>query len=184
MSELVICPFCEKGIESDSYFCDQCGEKLRVCTKGHGFRKGKICSQCGTRLVEAQAASVQPENKEEAVAIASNTTVPAEKATRIIPQKANPQFLVGKSINAKLVLKNGAIIGRRTGEYIDTFCSQGYVSGTHAKIQRNNNGSWEIIDLESTNGTFVNGKQIATQQPVIINIGDEIAFYDTKFIVE
>ena len=138
MSELVSCPFCDKEIENDSYFCDQCGEKLKLCPKGHGFKKGKICSQCGRTLVEA------------------HTFI-----------KESPVRDVVKS-----------------GDYIDTFCSLGYVSGTHAKLQKNSSGNWVIIDLNTTNGTFVNGKQIAPDNPVVINVGDEIALYDTKFIVE
>lgn len=191
MSNIVSCPFCENDIEDDSFYCDQCGEKLKICTKGHGFRKGKICTQCGSHLIEAITASSeqnqkpeQPLEKKSETNLENTTTTTVESTIRNIPPKAKPQFLVGKSINAKLILKDGAVIGRRTGEYIDTFSSQGYVSGTHAKIQLNNNGCWEIIDLDSTNGTFVNGNQIKPQQSVMINMGDEIAFYSTKFIVE
>ncbi len=165
MSELVSCPFCDKEIENDSYFCDQCGEKLKLCPKGHGFKKGKICSQCGCTLVEAH-------------------TFIKESPVRDVVKSVTPQYLVGKTLSAKLLLKEGAIIGRRSGDYIDTFCSLGYVSGTHAKLQKNSSGNWVIIDLNSTNGTFVNGKQIAPDNPVVINVGDEIALYDTKFIVE
>lgn len=53
------------------------------------------------------------------------------------------------------VLKNGAIIGRTNGDYVDVFGRCQYVSGTHAKVVQNSDGSWLLSDLGSTNGTKV-----------------------------
>ncbi|WP_286880349.1 FHA domain-containing protein [Proteiniphilum sp. UBA7639] len=192
MPELVKCPLCGKEIEADSFYCDQCGEELKLCGNGHGFKKGKVCSQCGQPLVKAKFApnnksQTEPDNS----VVTHNTAVEptqtdnsSQKTIRLTPTKAKPQFMVGKSINARLPIKEGAVIGRRTGDYVSTFASQGYVSGTHARIQANADGDYEIIDLDSTNGTFVNGSQIAPNKPTAIHTGDEIAFYDTTFIIE
>lgn len=199
MSELAKCPHCNKEIESDSFYCDQCGEALKLCKNGHGFKKGKICSHCGNPLVEASKASMESqkektienlnrENLTERISEKHNTepsqSNTSEKTIRNAKAKSEAEFFVGKNINAKLKLIDGAIVGRRTGDYISTFSSQGYVSGTHAKFQRNSNGKWEIVDLNSTNGTFVNGVHISPETPVVISIGDEISFYDTTFIIE
>jgi len=192
MPELVKCPFCGKEIEADSFYCDQCGEGLKVCGNGHGFKKGKVCSQCGQPLAEAKHAIGNKSRPAHHNSIATHNTAvgptqadnDSQKTIRQIPTKSKPQFMTGKSINARLPIKEGAVIGRRTGDYVSTFASQGYVSGTHARIQANADGDYEIIDLDSTNGTFVNGTQIPPNQPVVINVGDEIAFYDTTFIIE
>lgn len=53
------------------------------------------------------------------------------------------------------VLKNGAIIGRTAGDYVNVFGCCQYVSGTHAKVVQNSDGSWLLSDLGSTNGTKV-----------------------------
>lgn len=48
------------------------------------------------------------------------------------------------------------------------------VSRRHAEIQWVGEG-YSILDLESTNGTWVNGKRIAPGQPVRLKDGDHVA---------
>ena len=203
---LVKCPFCSKEIENDSFYCDQCGEELRVCPSGHGFKKGKICSECGTKLVEAKNAAdnqaqpvaappLQPQAVETQLPntyqtppvavenVSQNATETAEKTIRPAAQPAEPKYLISDTLNARLELRNGAIIGRKTGDYINVFGNQDYVSRTHARVQKNNAGYWEIVDLDSANGTFLNGQQLAPNQPAAFKIGDTIAFYNIKFLV-
>ena len=105
------CPYCNKEIESDSLYCDQCGQELRICTHGHGFKRGKICSECGKPLILAKDVS--------------HTKAPTKQQT------VEPKHLVNNTLNARLQLLDGAVIGRRTGNYVDVFGSQGYVSGSH-----------------------------------------------------
>ena len=212
MAELVKCPICGQMIESDSYYCDQCGELLKICPDGHGFKKGKICGACGKTLVEAKSkdlkqtqsidtASAKPvaqeakpvfqEAKPAAQTVNSATQdskpkameVPLTDKTQAVQTK-QPRHMVNRLFNLSLDLKEGAIIGRKMGEYVVYFANQPYVSGTHAQLQKLSNGDWQIMDLNSTNGTFVNGKRLNPHQPETIRIGDEIAFYDYKFIVE
>ena len=173
--EIVKCPFCRKEIEKDSFYCDQCGEELKVCISGHGFKKGKVCSDCGTKLVEAKNAQtgLTPSSVQQDTKQVHSTTAYTE-----------PKYLISKTLNVRLELKNGAVIGRRTGDYTHVFGNQGYVSGTHARVQINSAGMWEIIDLGSSNGTFLNGKMLVADQPTAFTIGDIIAFYDLNFVVE
>lgn len=162
--ELLRCPFCDKEIESDSFYCDQCGQELRICSHGHGFKKGKICTECGNPLTAAKDA--------------------ASPVVRPDVQPIEPKFLVNNALNARLQLLDGAVIGRRAGNYVHVFGSQSYVSGTHARLQRNGTGDWEITDLDSTNGTFLNDVRLVSQYPTPFKTGDTIAFYDLRFIVE
>lgn len=55
------------------------------------------------------------------------------------------------------------------------------VSRTHANIIYKN-GSYFIVDLNSTNNTFVNGQQIAANQEVRLNVNDKIKLSDEEFI--
>lgn len=52
------------------------------------------------------------------------------------------------------------------------------VSRRHAKLVRLGNGLTYIVDLSSTNGTLVNGKQVEPLEHVRINIGDRIELGD------
>ncbi|MCX7801368.1 MAG: FHA domain-containing protein, partial [Fimbriimonadales bacterium] len=58
-----------------------------------------------------------------------------------------------------------------------------YCSGRHAEL-RIDEGLIRIIDLESTNGTWVNGVRIGPNQPREIKIGDEMRFGNTVLRVE
>ncbi|MDR1756113.1 MAG: FHA domain-containing protein [Culturomica sp.] len=217
--ELVKCPFCGQEIESDSFYCDQCGEELKLCPAGHGFKKGKVCSACGTELVEAKNAAndpaapvsapspapdVKPQSADTAQppitqpqtttagqqppvasqpSVAAEQPVAPEKTVRAAAPQTEPKSLVSTALNARLELKDGAVIGRRAGDYVHVFGTQGYVSGTHARLQKNGAGNWEIVDLDSSNGTFLNGQKLAAHQPAAFKLGDTIAFYDLKFTV-
>ena len=212
--DLVKCPFCGKDIENDSYYCDQCGEGLKICPSGHGFRKGKICNQCGDKLVDAkifnsnqappspspapaaamsppQATEARPQqpfvNMQPSPQVSNVAPQPAgdpEKTVRPTAASAEPKYLVSNALNARLELKNGAVIGRRAGDYINTFANQGYVSGTHARLQKNPTGAWEIVDLDSSNGTYLNRQKLTAHQPAAFKVGDTLAFYDLTFVVE
>ncbi|MCL2154612.1 MAG: FHA domain-containing protein, partial [Leptospirales bacterium] len=99
------------------------------------------------------------------------------------PLPAEPKYLISDTLNARLELRNGAIIGRKTGDYINVFGNQDYVSRTHARLQKNDAGDWEIVDLDSANGTFLNEQQLTPNQPAAFQIGDTITFYNIKFLV-
>ncbi len=188
--DLVKCPFCDKEIESDSFFCDQCGKELMVCPVGHGFKKNKMCNECGKPLATAKSKqAVSPAHLEksqvmEAPVEKEKAPQASESTIRQVVQPKVPQFLVSKELNASLPLQDGAVIGRKTGNYLHIFSTQGYVSGTHARLHRKKSGEWEIVDLDSTNGTFLNGVQLIPNQSAPFSLGDTIAFYDLKFIVE
>jgi hypothetical protein len=191
---MINCPFCQQEIEKDSFFCDQCGKELKVCPNGHGIKKGNFCGECQTRLVEAKnaVADVQTSHSDAATTVhnAQSSSSPvepkaeAEKTVRPSAPQQKPKNLVSTALNARLEIKDGGIIGRRAGDYVGVFGSQAYVSGTHARLQMNAAGDWEVVDLDSSNGTFLNGVQLSPQKPYTFKVGDTIAFYDIKFIVE
>ncbi|HYI23843.1 MAG TPA: FHA domain-containing protein [Thermomicrobiales bacterium] len=49
----------------------------------------------------------------------------------------------------------------------------GFVSGSHAEIMFDQ-GAWWVVDLDSTNGTFVNGRPVHTRMPIAN--GDSVQF--------
>ena len=73
-------------------------------------------------------------------------------------------------------------IGR--AEYNDVVVSDLSVSSAHAKIQLRE-GIWMLVDLESTNGSFVDGEQVDGEAPLapgaLIRFGDvSLVFEPTK----
>ncbi len=63
------------------------------------------------------------------------------------------------------------IIGRDVRVHVPV--TDKYVSRRHARIFYRD-GSWFIEDLDSSNGTIVNGENIKGKGPVRLNDGDEI----------
>lgn len=67
-------------------------------------------------------------------------------------------------------------IGRDAGN--DVVLDAPDVSHEHARIVRSG-GEWRVVDLGSTNGTFINGKRV---QQGALQIGDLIAFGPDAFL--
>lgn len=75
-----------------------------------------------------------------------------------------------------LLVRNGSLKGQRLAirtpvvnigraDYNDLVLPDESVSTTHAKLQRRE-GVWVVVDLDSTNGTFVDGDQIKGEVPL------------------
>jgi len=67
-------------------------------------------------------------------------------------------------------------IGR--GKSSDVSLSQPDISQEHARIVRAS-GEWRVVDLNSTNGTFVNGTRVNQS---VLQYGDQVAFGPASFI--
>jgi hypothetical protein len=89
-------------------------------------------------------------------------TAPRMAGGAVFPMAMGTDVLVGRALDCDVQLH-------------DTF-----VSSHHARLRVTAEGL-TIQDLESTNGTFVNGS--AVEGPLILAVGDEIAIGDAVFVV-
>lgn len=261
------CPHCGADIESDSWYCDQCGKQLVKCPQCGNFLKGNFCATCGKGGVYASTGQpVQAGGGIPGSAPVSNpaagapTAAPSDPAAGRIPgmdgssfvgapggpaPSASPRFvgapvsnpaagapafggpisnpaagapvyggpvsnpaagapvygapvsnpaagapaggtsfaggagaaagmpqrLSCRAMGIVLPLQNGAIIGRKTGNYIAQLSTLNFISGQHARLDFNGS-SWTITDLGSTNGTTVNGMPCYPHQPMPFKTGD------------
>lgn len=157
--QLTPCPFCKTPIPEDCVFCDVCGEKLRRCPSCGTFAKSKRCTKCGHSTEEI--------NPEETTSKAGNKTAPGH--------------LLGLSANIRLGLGHDAIIGRR-GSYGSVFQQFPSISGLHAKLLCLD-GIWQIEDIGSSYGTYLNGEKLEKDKPTAIKVGDVLRFADVEFKV-
>jgi pSer/pThr/pTyr-binding forkhead associated (FHA) protein len=98
-------------------------------------------------------------------AVSSGPAAPAASAGRSSGGTLG-NFLVrsGALKGQRLVIKTPVVnIGR--ADYNDLVFPDESVSTTHAKLQRRE-GVWVLVDLDSTNGTFVDGEQIKGEAPI------------------
>ncbi len=85
------------------------------------------------------------------------------RASEVVEVSAE-RFVVGREADCDLVL------------------AEEKVSRHHAALERLPDGSYQVRDLGSTNGTFVDGRRIA--EPVVLRGGEELRFGDTALAVE
>lgn len=74
---------------------------------------------------------------------------------------------------------DSVIIGRESTN--DIVLPDSSVSRAHARITRDQMGAWSVTDLNSTNGTKVNGQKITTSP---LHFGDQITFGTTIMIFQ
>jgi adenylate cyclase len=93
---------------------------------------------------------------------------------------------------ANLVIRSGPMKGQRIpirvpivnlgrADYNDVMLSDDSVSTSHAKLQRRE-GVWVLVDLESTNGSFVDGERVRGEAPIapgaLLRFGDVQAMFE------
>src|SRR5438093_6119180 len=93
---------------------------------------------------------------------------------------------------ASLLVKSGTLKGQRLqvrtpvanvgrADYNDLVLADGSVSTSHAKLQRRE-GVWVLVDLDSTNGTFVDGERVHGESPLAP--GAAVRFGDVQLVFE
>ena len=94
------------------------------------------------------------------------------------PQQASRARLIDTAANRAIDLASARVtLGRESRN--DITIPDINVSRTHAEISLSPQGAWVITDLGSTNGTYVNGRAVASQP---LNEGDYIAMGSTNFV--
>ena len=168
------CPFCKAIIDNDSWFCDQCGKELKFCPECRQPKRGTECPACGADLISAETFFNPQKDK------ASNTSLNgAEPGEATRQSNPNPTFLKGDGL--KLTLKEG-IFGRTMGIYPE-LGTQIYISGRHGEL-RCIDGQWQIRDLGSRNGTFVNNVKLSPNVWTDLHIGDILKIATTLLTVK
>lgn len=140
---MMTCPFCRALIPDDSHYCDQCGTQLHFCPECRKPKRGTQCAVCGTDLVGAEEFFGAAASESKALSLRS------DKLT--------------------LALKEGQF--GRTGGIYPELSTDIYVSGRHGELRRQG-GEWQIRDLGSTNGTFVNGTRLQRDAWTPLHEGD------------
>src|SRR5262245_7808749 len=155
-----ICNNCQSKQFDGTIFCSECGASLAPTTRRE------------TTMSLGQRGSTDNFAPEP---IGMPDPTPAPAGPRITLQIMNS----GRRINLEMV--DDLLIGRKDNARgifpdVDLGLDGGYdagVSRRHA-ILAHKQDSYTIEDLDSSNGTFVNGRRLAPQTPTIIEHGDEL----------
>lgn len=74
------------------------------------------------------------------------------------------------------------VIGKKK-DVVDGFIKARGISRFHGKISKEN-GIYYLTDLNSTNGTFLNGGRLEVNEKARIRSGDHVGFADVKYVVD
>jgi hypothetical protein len=184
----------------DSCFCDQCGVQLLHCEKCGFVGTSKFCGKCGGNMSAiqpaiAQSTTAQPQIVQpsgEQLTLSPSPVVPENKTT-IAPSTAIPGATViiqfpSEKISLchpegwKLEIVNNEILGRVNGPHAAQLGRYPVISSTHAKVTQDNN-TWFITDLNSTNKTYVNGVKLEPNVPAKIKQDDIVVLANITFTV-
>lgn len=138
-----------------------------------GYAAGQMASAAPRpQAMPRQAAPQQAAN----TVMFAGAGVPGQQPAQ--PQQASRARLIDTAANRAIDLASARVtLGRESRN--DITIPDINVSRTHAEISLSPQGAWVITDLGSTNGTYVNGRAVASQP---LNEGDHIAMGSTNFV--
>ena len=140
-------------------------------------KRGTECPVCGSDLIPGRkylAGGAAVESKP-----VPETPVGPKTQSTAVQASAGPTRLVGNGWS--LPLQPGGF-GRRGGMWPELASCQ-YVSGSHGEIGRGSDG-WILVDIGSTNGTFVNGQRLESGRGFPLKKGDRVRIATLDFTVE
>ncbi len=156
---------------------------------GHENRAGEIlCTNCSQPLVEGVSTSTKKISEEEQAEVSQKLgekVLNQDNDNDVFPASATLRLeIVGSPMPIKVKFtKANLTLGRRdpaTGTLpdIDLAPFAGYrmgVSRRHSEIRRNDDGYLELLDLGSSNGTFLNGQRLPPHTPYRVQNRDKMA---------
>lgn len=159
---------------------------MPICSEcGHtNLDNASICADCGAVLIDDNPQKTLPVDETvffQAASIRESITNALESPEAVEAKTAeNDVILYFPNDELLISIEDIVILGRESGRgktVIDLTEFEGYrkgVSRKHAQIQRFANGELEIMDLGSSNGTFLNENQIDPNQYYPLSNGDWI----------
>lgn len=163
-------------------------EETRIIVEDLGSTNGSYVganpTRAGQRTEAYDGDTVRFGSVSLTLALPGGAARPASAAPAAAPTPA-PQEDRGEPV-AQLVLGDGTefplyegvnTLGRRSGNQI--VLADAFASGRHAEIRCNPDGTAELVDVGSTNGTFIAGERLAPNTPVTLEEGTTVTFGKT-----
>ena len=174
----------------DSKYCDQCGVEILRCVNCGAPGVEDFCNECGKPMVSfspsgiSSSSSMQPQSSKPAdmetdTELSASANSALSGAGNNIMDKtmgsARRKSTVLQARVGNIIIRpeENALIGRSGSPYAPLLSSLNLISRSHAKFLKQGR-DWFIMDLGSTNGTYVNDRELSPNVPVKISIGDVV----------
>lgn len=162
------CPSCGEMIPEDSRFCDMCGVELLECVNCGTLGTDPFCPECGKPMIARKTEQVKSHNDQN-----QSTIIDADGGFTTMGGRRKTIVLKFKKGDITLKPEDEAIIGRNDSPYASQLCSLTLISRRHGKFEKRGR-DWYIVDFGSTNGTYVNDREVPANTPVKIGVGDVV----------
>ena len=193
---MIQCPDCRSQIPDDSAFCDQCGKELKWCPECRRPKRGTECPFCGSDLIPGRKYFAPAREAAAPDSVRGSAVHPSQSADWAPPSNdAEGGTPLGGSTSPDIAYLSAALVGNgwrlrfqpgafgRVGGIWPELGGCQYVSGSHGRIEKDASG-WLIVDMNSTNGTFVNGQRLAAGCGAVLHKGDRVRIAILDFVVE
>src|SRR5215471_15472449 len=89
-------------------------------------------------------------------------------------------YLTQEATGRRFALANGQSWAIGRGDGCPVLLDSRSVSRLHALIQHKDAGDFQLVDLGSRNGSFINGRRVSV--PVVLNDTDRLVFGDQELV--
>ena len=150
---MITCPYCQHKTFEGALFCEECGLSLiGTNTQKLDIESGALDRQSGWGTVT--------------LAEGQDVLLKIGDETQPVEIVADVDFILGRG--------GGSEESAPPDLDLSTYGALDMgVSRAHAAMRRGD-GVLAVVDLDSTNGTFLNGHRLAAHQPHLVRDGDEI----------
>mgnify|MGYP004499954005 CR=1 FL=1 len=180
--KLIYIPLLQKNYKSEEDLQMAVKNCLQVVTDQRGAAQSNLMQQVISQLEDM---SFTVEKLKNVLYGEKNSSSSKEKRAENLMQKSAPKVLTLISMNTPervelRITKDEFIIGKKQGVVDGMLTFSRMISRIHCKIIRQGN-DYYIMDLRSSNGTFVNGRKIHPEEKVILHNGDVVKIATSSF---
>lgn len=162
------CPICKNRNERRAIVCIHCGASLE------GLRLDLLATVTNTTMLEKISAKI----------------IDSPVDNSLIPDDGIAIYAAGTSQPVYLWFEKELVFGRKgdglsQGTFLDLSELGGHQAGIsrrHAIIRKGEDG-YEIVDLSSTNGSWLNDKRLIPHKPVPLASGSQLRFGLLRLLV-
>lgn len=204
---MISCAHCQAQVEDDSFFCDQCGKEILICSQCGKTGIGKRCIDDGKPLMPAQMKALGMSSlpasvpvgivAQQPVGASAPSVVPSAvnqvtQGQSAVPSGVSALTLVNNTLNLRITIQDGDLIGRSQGQHTAIFGQHGQVSGQHARFTHDRQQNvWYVTDLNSSNYTKLGSSsdwsttpRLPPHSPMPLANGQRLLIAHLEFIIQ
>ena len=173
-----VCTSCNKSFSIDCNYCSVCGKKLSTVYQQNGSKitiNQVMENNCSKIYITIEGAP----NTD--VRVKDSRTVSTDKFNYSTVEPDLPEIVLTNGNGTFPIDKPMVTIGRSNSSDIQVINP---AVGRYHAIISNEAGEYYLVDRQSKNHTYLNGKLLAPETRYKIHAGDEIVFANERFFAD